>query len=55
MLKVGYVAAILALAALYLTSLFASAYLGLIVPIALTICLLVPGFIYDRLDRQADE
>jgi hypothetical protein len=55
MLKVGYVTAILALTALYVASLFASPYVGLLVPIALTISLLVPAFVYRRLDRQADE
>ena len=55
MLKVGYVTAILALTALYVASLFASPYMGLLVPIALTISLLVPAFVYRRLDRQADE
>jgi hypothetical protein len=55
MLKVGYVTAILALTALYVASLFASPYMGLLVPVALTISLLVPAFVYRRLDRQADE
>ena len=55
MLKVGYVTAILALTALYFASLFASPYVGLLVPIALTISLLVPALVYRRLDRQADE
>jgi hypothetical protein len=55
MLKVGYVTAILALTALYVASLFASPYVGLLVPIALTISLLVPAFVYRRLDRQADD
>jgi hypothetical protein len=36
-------------------SLFASPYVGLLVPIALTISLLVPAFVYRRLDLQADE
>jgi hypothetical protein len=55
MLKAGYITAILALGALYVASLFASSYMGLLVPVVLTISLLVPGFIYRRLDRQADE
>jgi hypothetical protein len=55
MLKSGYVAAILALTALYVASLFASPYVRLLAPIALTISLLVPAFVYRRLDRQADE
>ena len=55
MLKVGYVTTILALTALYVASVFASPYIGLLVPIALTISLLVPAFVYRRLDRQADE
>ena len=55
MLKVGYVTAILALTALYVASLFASPYMGLLLPIALTVSLLVPAFVYRRLDRQADE
>ena len=55
MLKVGYVTAILALTALYVASLFALPYVGLLLPIALTVSLLVPAFVYRRLDRQADE
>jgi hypothetical protein len=55
MLKVGYVTAIVALTALYVASLFASPYMGLLLPIALTISLLVPAFVYRRLDLQADE
>ena len=55
MLKVGYVTAILALTALYVASLFTSPYVGLLLPIALTISLLVPAFVYRRLDRQADK
>jgi hypothetical protein len=53
MLQVGYVTAILALVGLYLVSLFANAYVGLLLPVVLTISLLTPAFIYSRLNRQA--
>jgi hypothetical protein len=55
LLKVGYITAILALATLYIASLFASPYMGLLVPIVLTISLLIPAFTYRRLERQTDE
>jgi len=51
MLKAGYVTAIAALVGLYLTSLFATQYVGLLLPIVLTVSLLVPAVIYHRLDR----
>jgi hypothetical protein len=54
MLKAGYVTAIVALAGLYLTSLFASQYIGLLIPIVLTVSLLVPALVYRRFDQQAD-
>jgi hypothetical protein len=54
MLKAGYVTAIAALVGIYLTSLFATQYVGLLIPIALTVSLLVPGLVYYRLDRQAE-
>jgi di/tricarboxylate transporter len=53
MLKVGYVTAILALISLYLVSLFANTYVGLLLPFVLTISLLTPAFLYSRLNRQA--
>lgn len=53
MLKVGYVTAILALISLYLVSLFANSYVGLLLPFVLTISLLTPAFLYSRLNRQA--
>ena len=53
MLQAGYVASIAALVALYLTYLFAPAYVGLLLPAVLTACLLVPSLVYNRLDRQA--
>jgi hypothetical protein len=52
-LQVGYSIAILSLITLYLTSLFASRYVGVLLPIALTISLLAPSFLYSRLDRRA--
>lgn len=54
MLKAGFVTAILSLAILYISSLFAPEHLALFIPIALTICLLVPAFVYRRLDRRAE-
>lgn len=53
MLQAGYVASIAALVVLYLTYLFAPAYVGLLLPVGLTACLLVPSVVYNRLDRQA--
>ena len=53
MLKVGYTTAIAAVVVLYLVSLLAPAYVGLLIPIALTVSLIVPSFVYRRLDRQA--
>jgi hypothetical protein len=52
-LQVGYSIAILSLATLYLVSLFATRYLGLLLPIMLAISLLAPAFFYSRLDRRA--
>jgi hypothetical protein len=54
MLKAGYVTAIAALVGLYLTSLFATQYVGLLLPIVLTVSLLVPALVYHRLDQQAE-
>jgi hypothetical protein len=54
MLKAGYVTAIAALVGLYLTSLFATQYVGLLIPIVLTVSLLVPALVYRRLDHQAE-
>jgi hypothetical protein len=52
-LQVGYSIAILSLITLYLISLFASQYVGVLLPIVLTISLLAPSFLYSRLDRRA--
>jgi len=49
----GYSIAILSLLTLYLISLFASRYVGVLLPIVLTISLLSPSFLYSRLDRRA--
>lgn len=54
MLKAGYITAIAALVGLYLTSLFATQYVGLLIPIMLTVSLLVPALVYRRLDHQAE-
>ncbi|HEX5418570.1 MAG TPA: hypothetical protein VFY39_01090 [Gammaproteobacteria bacterium] len=54
MLQAGYVTAVLALAGVYVVSLFAPKYLAWLLPILLTVTLLVPGLVYRRLDRQAD-
>jgi hypothetical protein len=53
MMQAGYVAAIAALAASYLVYLFAPAYIGLLLPLVLAACLLVPSLVYIRLDRRA--
>ena len=53
MLKVGYITTVLALITLYLTSLLASRWVGLLLPILLTVSLLLPAFVYRQLDRQA--
>lgn len=53
MLQAGYIASIAALVVLYLTSLFAPGYLGLLLPVVLTACLLVPSLVYNRLDHHA--
>jgi di/tricarboxylate transporter len=53
MLKVGYITAVLALIGLYLVSLFANTYVGLLLPFVLTISLLTPAFLYSRLNHQA--
>lgn len=53
MLQAGYVAAIAALAASYLVYLFAPGYMGLLLPLVLAACLLVPSLVYIRLDRRA--
>lgn len=53
MLQAGYVTGIAVLAALYLIYLLAPAYIGLLIPVGLAICLLVPGLVYRHLDRQA--
>jgi len=52
-LQMGYSIAILSLLTLYLISLFASRYVGVLLPIVLTISLLSPSFLYSRLDRRA--
>ena len=53
MLQAGYVASIAALVVLYLTYLFAPIYVGLLLPVVLTGCLLIPSLVYNRLDRLA--
>ena len=52
-LQVGYVTAILLLAALYVASLFGTRYLGLLLAVVLAVSLMVPAFAYRRLDRRA--
>lgn len=52
-LQVGYTTAILSLVTLYLVSLFADRYVGVLLPILLTSSLLVPSFLYRQLDRRA--
>jgi hypothetical protein len=52
-LQVGYVTAILSLAALCVLGLFEPRYVETLLPVVLTTCLLVPAFAYRRLDRRA--
>ena len=52
-LQVGYAFAILSMAVLCLVSLFATRYVGALLPVGLTISLLAPSLFYSRLDRQA--
>jgi hypothetical protein len=54
MLQAGYITAVLALACVYVVSLFAARYLTVLLPVVLTASLLVPGLVYRRLDRRAD-
>jgi hypothetical protein len=53
MLQAGYITAIATLAVLYLIYLLAPDYVGLVLPIVLVLCLLVPALVYRRLDRRA--
>ena len=53
MLQAGYTTALLSVSALYLCSLFSTKYVGVLLPVVLTVSLLAPGFVYVRLDRQA--
>jgi hypothetical protein len=52
-LQVGYSIAILSMAILYFVSLFATRYVGALLPVGLTITLLAPSLFYSRLDRRA--
>jgi hypothetical protein len=52
-LQVGYSIAILSLITVYLVSLLASRYVSVLLPIVLTISLLAPSLLYNRLDRRA--
>lgn len=54
MLQAGYIVAIAALAVLYLIDLVAPKSVGLLLPLVLAACLLVPSLVYKRLDRQAE-
>lgn len=53
MLQAGYITAISALVTLYLVYLFAPGYVGLLLPIVMVLCLLVPGLVYRHLDDRA--
>jgi hypothetical protein len=53
MLQAGYITAIAALTVLYLIYLVAPSYIGLILPVVLAACLLVPSLVYNGLDRRA--
>jgi hypothetical protein len=52
-LQLGYSIAILSLAVLCLVGLFATRYVGVLLPVALTVSLLAPSLLYSRLDRRA--
>ena len=52
-LQVGYSIAILSMMALCLVSLFATRYVGALLPVGLTLSLLAPSLFYSRLDRRA--
>ncbi|MGH8428179.1 MAG: hypothetical protein ACRES7_09405 [Gammaproteobacteria bacterium] len=53
MLQAGYITAVATLAILYLIYLFAPNYVGLVLPVVLVLCLLVPALVYRRLDHRA--
>jgi hypothetical protein len=52
-LQAGYTTAMLSISILYLVSLFTTKYVGVLLPVVLSISLLAPAFVYRRLDRQA--
>jgi hypothetical protein len=52
-MQVGYTIAILSMAVLCLVSLFATRYVGALLPVGLTLSLLAPSLFYSRLDRRA--
>jgi hypothetical protein len=53
MLQAGYTTAMLSVSALFLVSLFTPKYVGVLLPVVLTVSLLAPAIVYVRLDRQA--
>jgi hypothetical protein len=53
MLTAGYVTAILALAGIYVVSLLSLQYIAYLLPVGITLSLLVPAYLYCRLDRSA--
>jgi hypothetical protein len=55
MLQAGYTSAMLSISAVYLLSLFTTKYVGVLLPVVLSVSLLAPAFVYRRLDRQAGE
>ncbi len=52
-LQAGYGVGILSLSMLFILSLLAPRYVALVLPIALTVTLLTPSFLFNRLDRRA--
>ncbi len=52
-MQVGYAIAILSMAILCLVSVFATRYVGALMPVGLTLSLLAPSLCYSRLDRRA--
>lgn len=53
MLRAGYLSALACMLVVFLASLIAPRYASLLVLVALSVTLLVPGFSYARLDREA--
>jgi di/tricarboxylate transporter len=55
MLRAGYLTALAAMLVVFVVSLFAQKFATVLLPVALSVSLLVPGFVYSRLDRAVQE